>query len=464
MHKLLQTQTIADLRFEQHCMGQNLNTPALIQDLNSNSRAKPSAELITHIVISDEDIAAGSQDSPNNIVTIMSELKKTDSPRYIVLQLALQKLESLDPLKATQLLDLCKLSHFIVLDRVQLPALGFPGGTPIGELHAQFNHATLLICNAEKAVFWSESHKATLAPSPDSALDTNAALTADFSSAITAFLLIGKRACDAVVLSYALINQRRRNNTVQLANSLVADGAISSPTDSEQWPTHLPDYPLLKSDIYQDNFKGFPSTDTLSLGLYPVIDSLDWLKKLLELGVKTIQLRVKNVDPVELDEMIGQACQIASNYQARLFINDYWELAIKHKAYGIHLGQEDLEDTNLSAISAANIRLGVSTHSEFEWLRAIAIKPSYIAMGTVYPTQTKPAILIGLDNLNHWSSTLAEHYPIVAIGGIKMNNIDDVLKSGVGSIAVVTEITLAEDYTAATAALEGKQQRQYKRK
>ena len=191
-----------------------------------------------------------------------------------------------------------------------------------------------------------------------------------------------------------------------------------------------------------------------------MVDSISWLERLLKLGVKTIQLRIKDTAAEQLEKLIEKAAQLGSLYKARLFINDYWQLAIKYQCYGVHLGQEDLDTTDLSAIAAAGLRLGISTHSEYEWLRAIAIKPSYIAMGTVYPTQTKPAILIGLINLQRWCKTLAEHYPLVAIGGIKLNNIEPVLATGVGSIAVVTAITTAEDYPLATRQLTQLQQPQ----
>jgi len=264
------------------------------------------------------------------------------------------------------------------------------------------------------------------------------------SAAISAFMLQGKRCCDALVLSLAYLQQN--------ADRLVTDHLLESQpiTLAGGWPCDLSYYPNLDTGLTRHKPTIFASTDTLSLGLYPVVDSISWLEKLLKLGVKTIQLRIKNTAEEQLENQVATAAQLGRQYQARLFINDYWRLAIKYQCYGVHLGQEDLDNTDLSTIAAAGLRLGVSTHSEYEWLRAVAIKPSYIAMGTVYPTQTKPAILIGLSNLQRWCKTLANHYPLVAIGGIKLDNIEPVLASGVGSIAVVTAITLAEDYRLAT--------------
>jgi len=270
-------------------------------------------------------------------------------------------------------------------------------------------------------------------------------------STFCSFQLLGKRTCDALVLAFAYLQQNLTALLTQQNNKKL-DGA---------WPHDINNYPAITTTLNQKTVQPFATTNTLSLGLYPVVDSTQWLEKLLALGVKTIQLRIKDTAPDQLEQEIATAAALGKKYQARLFINDYWKLAIKHQCYGVHLGQEDLDDTDLAAIQSAGLKLGISTHSEYEWLRAIAIKPSYIAMGTVYPTQTKPAILIGLDNLHHWSRVLSKHYPLVAIGGIKLGNIDSVLASGVGSIAVVTAITLAKDYQQAVAQLSEKQQKQF---
>ncbi|STI98068.1 thiamine-phosphate pyrophosphorylase [Escherichia coli] len=113
------------------------------------------------------------------------------------------------------------------------------------------------------------------------------------------------------------------------------------------------------------------------------------------------------------------AIALGRRYNARLFINDYWRLAIKHQAYGVHLGQEDLQATDLSAIRAAGLRLGVSTHDDMEIDVALAARPSYIALGHVFPTQTKqmPSAPQGLEQLARHVERLAD-YPTVAIGGI----------------------------------------------
>ncbi len=202
--------------------------------------------------------------------------------------------------------------------------------------------------------------------------------------------------------------------------------------------------------MYQPDFPPVP----FRLGLYPVVDSVAWIERLLAAGVKTIQLRIKDKQDDEVEADIIAAVALGRRYDARLFINDYWRLAIKHQAYGVHLGQEDLESTELELIRAAGLRLGVSTHDDMEIDVALAARPSYIALGHVFPTQTKqmPSAPQGLEQLASHIERLAD-YPTVAIGGISLERAPAVLATGVGSIAVVSAITLADDWQAATAQL-----------
>ncbi len=131
----------------------------------------------------------------------------------------------------------------------------------------------------------------------------------------------------------------------------------------------------------------FPATPH-KLGLYPVVDSVEWIARLLEAGVTTIQLRIKDLPDEQVEADIAAAIALGKRYQARLFINDYWRLAIKHGAYGVHLGQEDLDTTDLGGHPSGRTALGVSTHDDAELARAIAVKPSYIALGI--SSQRKP--------------------------------------------------------------------------
>lgn len=197
----------------------------------------------------------------------------------------------------------------------------------------------------------------------------------------------------------------------------------------------------------------FPATEA-RLGLYPVVETVEWIERLLESGVRTIQLRIKDCQEEAVEGQIEEAIALGKRYQARLFINDYWRLAIKHKAYGVHLGQEDLDVADLDAIHAAGLRLGLSTHDDAELDRALALQPSYIALGHVFPTQTKqmPSAPQGLAELSRHIQRL-KGISTVAIGGISIDRVPAVLATGAGSVAVVSAITQAEDWQAATRTL-----------
>jgi len=199
--------------------------------------------------------------------------------------------------------------------------------------------------------------------------------------------------------------------------------------------------------MYQPDFLPVP----FRLGLYPVVDSVEWIARLLDAGVRTLQLRIKDKRDEEVEADVMAAIALARRYNARLFINDYWRLAIKHQAYGVHLGQEDLATADLNAIRQAGLRLGLSTHDDMEIDVALAARPSYIALGHVFPTQTKqmPSAPQGLATLTRHIARLAD-YPTVAIGGISLARAPEVLATGVGSIAVVSAITQADEWQQVT--------------
>lgn len=200
------------------------------------------------------------------------------------------------------------------------------------------------------------------------------------------------------------------------------------------------------------------------LGVYPVVSDLTMLESLLAAGVKTVQLRIKTdmselaeseLVGSELEAKIQTAIALGKHFNAQLFINDHWKLAIKYHAFGVHLGQEDLAVTDLAAIQAAGLALGISSHSYFELLLAHQYSPSYIALGHIFPTTTKqmPSAPQGLAKLTHYVALLQDYYPLVAIGGIDLDNLVKVKATGVGNIAVVRAITKAKDPLTAFAEL-----------
>lgn len=197
----------------------------------------------------------------------------------------------------------------------------------------------------------------------------------------------------------------------------------------------------------------FPLTES-RLGLYPVVDNVAWIARLLDAGVRTLQLRIKGHPDAAVEKAVAEAAALGRRYRARMFINDHWRLAVEHQAYGVHLGQEDLDIADLDAIHRAGLRLGLSTHDDAELDRALAVQPSYIALGHIFPTNTKqmPSSPQGIDELKRHLARL-EGIPTVAIGGISLERAPAVLATGIGSIAVVSAITEAPDWQQATQAL-----------
>ena len=186
------------------------------------------------------------------------------------------------------------------------------------------------------------------------------------------------------------------------------------------------------------------------LGLYVIVDSYEWIERLIHAGVKTLQMRIKDRAPEQAKEEIARCIALAKQHQVRLFVDDFWQLAIKYQSYGVHLGQEDLLTADLNAIQQAGLRLGVSTHNREEIELVLPLRPSYIALGHIFPTQSKimPSAPQGIANLAAQVKDLGD-IPTVAIGGITASHFADVLATGVGSIAVISAVTQAEDWQSA---------------
>lgn len=259
------------------------------------------------------------------------------------------------------------------------------------------------------------------------------------SSAITAALARGFALPDALVLAKMYVARGLRD-AVQLGGG---PGAVAH----GGWPDHIDDLPVLSRSMPVAQAASFPGCDG-ELGLYPVVDSIEWIERLLPLGVKTIQLRIKQQPLDVVEAQIRRAVALSRQYGARLFVNDYWQLAISCGAYGVHLGQEDLDVADVAAIREAGLRLGVSNHSYYELARAHGLRPSYMALGPIFPTTTKVMKFAdqGLAQLERWTSLLKPSYTLTAIGGIGRERVPSVLATGVGSCAMVSAITQADDY------------------
>ncbi len=179
---------------------------------------------------------------------------------------------------------------------------------------------------------------------------------------------------------------------------------------------------------------------------YPIFDHSDWLRRMLPLGVKLVQLRIKDQPDPVVREQIALSCDLCRDYGAVLVVNDYWRQAMDLGCDWIHLGQEDLDAADLTAIRKAGLKLGVSTHDDDELERVLAMDPDYVALGPVYPTILKKMKWEqqGLPRVTEWKARVGD-IPLVGIGGMSVERAPGVLAAGADIVSAVTDITLNAD-------------------
>src|ERR1700704_767268 len=175
---------------------------------------------------------------------------------------------------------------------------------------------------------------------------------------------------------------------------------------------------------------------------YPVVDSVAWVARLALLGAGTIQLRAKNLNDSEALQLVSDALEVIKGTQAKLVVNDYWRAAIVAGARHLHLGQEDLVGADLKAIRDAGLSLGISTHDDEELATALRADPDYVALGPIFPTTLKSMRFApqGIAKITEWKKRVG-NIPLVAIGGIKLEQADAIYAAGADSIAVVSDVT-----------------------
>lgn len=286
-------------------------------------------------------------------------------------------------------------------------------------MHSEIDRMAQDIVHHHAAIF------AGFAPQPMPDCDTQEPV---YRAALQACSTLGFVAADALCLARAW--QARTQRTGQFS--------------AADWPDDPRDFGLrLRSG--PEAFAPCP----MQLGLYAVLPDAAWVGRMAHAGVPTVQLRFKSSDPAAIAHEVAAAVQAVRGTPARLFINDHWRAALEAGAYGVHLGQEDLDalqPADLQTLRTSGMRLGVSTHGYAEMLRADALGPSYIALGAVFPTTLKAMATApqGLGRLAAYAR-LMKGYPLVAIGGISAEQFAPVLATGVGSIAVVRALLNTAD-------------------
>lgn len=179
---------------------------------------------------------------------------------------------------------------------------------------------------------------------------------------------------------------------------------------------------------------------------YPIFESAGWLERMLPLGVRLVQLRVKDRTESEIRAEIRRARDLCRAADAILVVNDHWQIAIEEGCDWLHLGQEDLDTADLDAIRAAGLKLGLSTHDEAELARALDLRPDYIALGPIWPTILKKMKWHeqGVSKLAEWKVRVG-NIPLIAIGGLTPDRAAPAIAAGANAVSVVTDITLNSD-------------------
>ena len=137
---------------------------------------------------------------------------------------------------------------------------------------------------------------------------------------------------------------------------------------------------------------------------YLIVSDATRLAALVPLGVRLVQLRLKGLPEPALRVQIAEAKALCNRHAAQLVVNDHWQIALDLGCDFVHLGQEDLDAADLGALRRAGVRYGLSTHDLTELDRALALDPTYVALGPVYPTQLKHMKWApqGLDRMREW--------------------------------------------------------------
>ena len=262
------------------------------------------------------------------------------------------------------------------------------------------------------------------------------------------------------------INKRQRlSDSIVLANRFIQQGLrLAAPQGKGAgpvWQAPLENHPddfcdLIKSAEHfqpsaQDTLTSIKFPKAEALGLYAIVDNLVDLERLIDQGINTLQWRDKSADMTgDPSQNLKQAIQLCKLRNTPLYINDNWQLALEFNAYGIHLGQEDLEQIELGdikRIQKKGLRLGISCHNETELAYAHSFKPSYLAFGPVFTPNSKIVAhhTLGITQLKHWQDSYGRLYPTTCIGGIDLENMPQVLSTGIQSIAVISALDNEEN-------------------
>jgi len=187
--------------------------------------------------------------------------------------------------------------------------------------------------------------------------------------------------------------------------------------------------------------------------IYPITDvsltklsHAEQVERLIAGGAKIVQLREKNGAADAFFADAARALEIARKHAVKIIINDRVDIALALRADGVHLGQDDLPPAEARKILGERAIIGFSTHNVNQAVEAVKLPVDYIAIGPVFPTETKgnPDAVVGLDTIKIVRAKIG-NFPLVAIGGINLQNFREVLSAGADSVAVIGNLLSEPD-------------------
>jgi thiamine-phosphate pyrophosphorylase len=173
-------------------------------------------------------------------------------------------------------------------------------------------------------------------------------------------------------------------------------------------------------------------------------DPVRLAEALFNAGARIIQVRNKKGSARELLEQVERILSFAP-HGAEIIVNDRVDVALIAGAGGVHLGQDDVPPVEARRILGLDRMIGFSTHNLEQAMQAEKLPVDYVAVGPIFLTATKekPDPVVGLENLSAICQAIRK--PVIAIGGIKLENAEDVLKAGATSVAVISDVLSAPD-------------------
>lgn len=169
-------------------------------------------------------------------------------------------------------------------------------------------------------------------------------------------------------------------------------------------------------------------------------DHVELARTFLIAGVPIFQVREKNASDRELLACLLEIKQLCQAYGGRFLVNDRADLALASGADGVHLGQDDLPVPVIRELFGKDFLIGLSTHTPDQFVEAQSMDLDYVAIGPVFATHTKDTGYKPLGEDLVGELARQSHHPVVAIGGVTLNNVRSLWDQGVDSAAVISDI------------------------